>query len=130
MTWHVGRSGAPVQLDLWTRDVFDAVIFYAEVFGWARPTGGCTVDYAQDHIMIQAAGRTVATLRGGGDETGPDPELRPRWNVGFRVRDSKRAAAAAVTAGGESSPVSSPADAPDAFIIRDPDGALFTLPGA
>ncbi|WP_406156449.1 VOC family protein [Streptomyces sp. NBC_01005] len=61
LTWHMGQSGAPVQLDLWTRDVFDAVIFYAEVFDWARPPGGCTVDYAQDHIVIQAAGRTVAT---------------------------------------------------------------------
>ncbi|MEU2135391.1 hypothetical protein [Streptomyces sp. NPDC018352] len=61
-----------MRLDLQTRDAFDAAIFYAEVFDWARPPGGCTVDYAQDHIIVQAAGRTVATLYGGGDETGPD----------------------------------------------------------
>ncbi|GAA1329537.1 VOC family protein [Streptomyces sanglieri] len=131
LTWSVGRGSAPVRLDLQTRDVFDAAIFYAEVFDWARPPGGCTVDYAQDHIIVQAQGRTVATLHGGGDETGPDPRVRPRWNVHFRVRDGEQTAAAAVAAGGESSPVPTPADAPDsAFIIRDPDGALFTLSGA
>ncbi|MFF8717185.1 VOC family protein [Streptomyces sp. NPDC015184] len=114
-----------------TRDAFDAAIFYAEVFDWARPSGGCTVDYAQDHIIVQAAGRTVATLHGGSDETGPDPRIRPRWNVHFRVGDGEQAAAAALAAGGESSPVSSPVGAPDgAFLIRDPDGALFTLTGA
>ncbi|WP_329584748.1 MULTISPECIES: VOC family protein [unclassified Streptomyces] len=130
-TWLVGRGRAAVRLDLQTRDAFDAAIFYAEVFDWARPPGGCTVDYAQDHIIVQAQGRTVATLRGGGDETGPDPRVRPWWNVHFRVRDSEQASAAAVTAGGESSPVPPPADAPDnAFIIRDLDGALFSLSGA
>lgn len=70
-----------MRLDLQTRDAFDAAIFYAEAFDWARPPGGCTVDYAQDHIIVQAAGRTVATLYGGGDETGPDPQVRPQWNV-------------------------------------------------
>ncbi|MFJ2588531.1 VOC family protein [Streptomyces sp. NPDC087538] len=131
LTWSVGHGKDPVRLDLWTRDAFDAAIFYAEVFDWARPPGGCTVEYAQDHIIVQAAGRTVATLRGGGDEAGPDPRVRPRWNVHFRVRDSEQAAAAAVMAGGESLPVPSPAGAPDgAFTIRDPDGALFSLSGA
>ncbi|WP_406162831.1 MULTISPECIES: hypothetical protein [unclassified Streptomyces] len=47
------------------------------------------------------------------------------------MRDGEQAAAAAVTAGGESSPVPTPAGTPDsAFLIRDPDGALFTLSGA
>ncbi|MCT2546934.1 MULTISPECIES: VOC family protein [Streptomyces] len=130
-TWLVGRGRAAVRLDLQTRDAFDAAIFYAEVFDWARPPGGCTVDYAQDHIIIQAQGRTVATLYGGSDENGPDPRVRPRWNVHFQVRDGEQAAAAAVTAGGESSSLPTPAGTPDnAFLIRDPDGALFTLSGA
>ncbi|MEU2674816.1 hypothetical protein ABZ622_39500 [Streptomyces sp. NPDC007164] len=46
----MGRGRAPVRLDLQTRDAFDAAIFYEEVFNWARPPGGCTVAYAQDHI--------------------------------------------------------------------------------
>ncbi|MER5619139.1 VOC family protein [Streptomyces sp. NPDC002215] len=131
LTWSAGRGRARVRLDLKTRDAFDAAIFYAEVFDWARPPGSCTVDYAEDHIIVQAAGRTVATLYGGSDETGPDPRIRPRWNVHFRVRDGEQAAAAAAAAGGESSPFPSPVGAPDgAFLLRDPDGALFTLAGA
>ncbi|MEL5959358.1 VOC family protein [Streptomyces sp. CLV115] len=131
LTWPVGRGRAPVRLDLQTRDAFDAAIFYAEVFDWARPPGGCTVDYARDHIIVQAGGRTVATLYGGSDETGPDPRVRPRWNVNFRVREGERAAAAATAAGGESSPSPSPAGTPaSTFLIRDADGALFTLTGA
>ncbi|MFF4082027.1 VOC family protein [Streptomyces sp. NPDC087218] len=130
LSWPVGRCGAPVRLDLRTRDAFDAAIFYAEVFDWARPPGGCTVDYAQDHIIVQASGRTVATLRGGSVEDAPDPKVRPRWNVDFHVRDSGRSAAAAVAAGGESSPVPSLTGAPeDACVIRDSDGALFTVSG-
>ncbi|MER5853641.1 hypothetical protein ABT126_43810 [Streptomyces sp. NPDC002012] len=91
--------------------------------------GGCTVDYAQDHVLIQAAGDTVATLRGGGIETDPDPRIRPpQWIVDFRVQSSKQAAAAAVAARGESSPVPSLADASnDALVIRDSDGAFFTV---
>ncbi|MEE1768742.1 VOC family protein [Streptomyces sp. JV185] len=130
LAWSVGQGSAPARLDLQTRHAFEAAIFYAEVFGWAGPPGSCTVDYAQDHVRVQAEGRTVATLRGGGIETAADPRIRPRWVVDFRVEDSGRAAAAAVDAGGESSLV--PArDGPskDAFIIRDPDGALFTVSG-
>ncbi|MFB6987913.1 VOC family protein [Streptomyces sp. NPDC056178] len=75
--WSVGRGSAPARLDLQTRDAFEAAIFYAEIFDWAQPPGGCTVDYAQDQVLIQAAGDTVATLRGGGIETDPDPRIRP-----------------------------------------------------
>ncbi|MET8746686.1 VOC family protein [Streptomyces sp. NPDC004728] len=131
VSWSVGWGSAPARLDLQTRNAFDAAIFYAEIFDWARPPGGCTVDYAQDHIIVQAAGHTVATLYGGGLEAEPDPDVRPRWNVDFHVDDSRKAAAAAVTAGGRSSPAPTAADAPDnAFTICDPDGAFFTLSGA
>ncbi|MGW2086385.1 VOC family protein [Streptomyces sp. NPDC001880] len=130
LAWSVGEGSAPARLDLQTRHAFEAAIFYAEVFGWAEPPGSCTVDYAQDHVRVKLEGRTVATLRGGGIETAADPSIRPRWVVDFRVEDSARAATAAVDAGGESSLV--PArDGPskDAFIVRDPDGALFTVSG-
>ncbi|MEV7713575.1 VOC family protein, partial [Streptomyces sp. NPDC088270] len=103
LAWSVGQGSAPARLDLQTRHAFEAAIFYAEVFGWAEPPGGCTVDYAQDHVRVELEGRTVATLRGGGVETAADPRIRPRWIVDFRVEDSARAAAAAVDDGGESS---------------------------
>ncbi|MFE4800388.1 hypothetical protein ACFRFL_36545 [Streptomyces sp. NPDC056708] len=46
----------------------------------------------------------------------------------FRVQSSKQAAAAAVAARGESSPVPSLADASnDALVIRDSDGAFITV---
>ncbi|MCX4790977.1 MULTISPECIES: VOC family protein [unclassified Streptomyces] len=128
LAWSVGRGSAAARLDLQTRHAFEAAIFYAEVFDWAQPPGGCTVDYAQDHVLVQLAGHTVATLRGGGIETAPDPKIRPRWIVDFHVQDGKKAAAAAIEAGGDSSPVASLAgSAKDAFLIRDPDGGFFTV---
>ncbi|MER6119349.1 VOC family protein [Streptomyces sp. NPDC001743] len=131
LAWTVGRGSAPARLDLMTRHAFEAAIFYAEVFDWAKPgSGGCTVDYAQDHVVIQVAGHTVATLRGGGMESAPDPRMRPRWVVDFRVADSRAAAAAADAADGESTPALPPLGcSKDAYIIRDPGGALFTVSG-
>lgn len=113
-----------------TRHAFEAAIFYAEVFDWTKPSGGCTVDYAQDHVVVQVAGHTVATLWGGSVESAPDPKMRPRWVVDFHVADSRATAAAAVVAGGEASPSPPPPGcSKDAYIIRDPSGALFTVSG-
>ncbi|MET7859858.1 VOC family protein [Streptomyces sp. NPDC005318] len=131
LAWSVGQGSAPARLDLQTRDAFEAAIFYAEVFDWAKPPGDCTVDYADDHVLVEVAGHTVATLWGGGVETAPDPKIRPRWIVDFHVEDSKRAAAAAVAAGGDASPAPPLGrSSKDAFIIRDPDGGLFTVSDA
>ncbi|MEV6162144.1 VOC family protein [Streptomyces sp. NPDC052052] len=130
--WSVGRGNAPGRLDLETRDAFEAAIFYAEVFDWAQPPGGCTVDYAHDHVLVQCAGRTVATLHGQVPGTDPDPAVRPRWVIDFRVEDGKEAAAAAVMAGGESEPTPSPVGGPrdtPSFIIHDREGARFTVSG-
>ncbi|MER6502188.1 VOC family protein [Streptomyces sp. NPDC001455] len=131
-TWSVGRGSAPARLDLKTRDAFAAAIFYAEVFDWAQPAGSCTVDYAHDHVLVQSAGRTVATLHGQDPGTDPDPAVRPRWVVDFRVEDGKEAAAAAIMAGGDSvptlSPIGGPRDTPS-FVIRDREGARFTVSG-
>lgn len=130
LAWSAGR-GAPARLDLQTHHAFEAAIFYAEVFDWARPPQGCTVDYAHDHVVVQAAGRTVATLRGGGVDTDPDPKVRPRWIVDFFVKDSKRAAADAIAAGGSVSLVpATGGSSQDGFVIRDPDGALFSVSGS
>ncbi|MFF3784523.1 VOC family protein [Streptomyces sp. NPDC001933] len=130
LAWSVGQGSAPARLDLQTRHAFEAAIFYAGIFDWAEPPGGCTVEYAQDHVLVKLEGRTVATLRGGGIEAAADPRIRPRWIVDFRIEDSARAAAAAADAGGESSLVPALDDpSKDAFVIRDQDGALFTVSG-
>ncbi|NEC68381.1 VOC family protein [Streptomyces sp. SID9727] len=116
---------APARVDLQSRHAFEAAIFYAEVFGWARPPSRCGVEYAQDRVLVRAGGHTVVTLRGGGVENAPDPRVRARWVVDFPVPDSTRAAEAAVAAGGEATPVDGVPGT--AFELRDPEGALFTV---
>ncbi|THA71185.1 VOC family protein [Streptomyces sp. A0958] len=116
---------APARVDLRSRHVFDAAIFYAEVFGWAGPHSRCGVDYAQEQVLVRAGGHTVVTLRGGGVENDPDPRVRTRWVVDFFVEDSRRTAAAAVAAGGGATPAGGLAGT--AYVIRDPEGALFTV---
>ncbi|MGW4310796.1 VOC family protein [Streptomyces californicus] len=128
--WSLGRDDAPASLELRTSHAFDSAIFYAEVFGWAsREPGGCDVGYAclQDAVVVRQGGRTVATLRGGGDASSADPRLRPRWHVRFRVADAEAAGEAARAAGGSAGrSVDSPADGTEA-VIRDPEGGIFTV---
>ncbi|WP_098897522.1 VOC family protein [Streptomyces sp. st77] len=128
--WSFGRDSAPASLELRTSHAFDCAIFYAEVFGWAsEEPGGCEVGYAylQDAVVVRQGGRTVATLRGGGDASSPDTLLRPRWHVRFQVEDLEAVTDAARAAGGTAGPpVDSPADGSEA-VIRDPDGAVFTV---
>ncbi|MEV8449877.1 VOC family protein [Streptomyces sp. CACIS-1.16CA] len=128
--WSFGRDSAPASLELRTSHAFDSAIFYAEVFGWAsEEPGGCEVGYAyrQDAVVVRQGGRTVATLRGGGDAASPDALLRPRWHVRFRVDDLGEVTEAARAAGGAvGPPVDSPADGSEA-VIRDPDGGVFTV---
>ncbi|MET7343826.1 VOC family protein [Streptomyces sp. NPDC087866] len=116
---------APARVDLQSRHAFEAAIFYAEVFGWTRPRSRCSVDYAEDRVLVRAGGHTVVTLRGGGVENDPDPRVRARWIVDFLVADSRRTAVAAVDAGGEATPVDGLPGT--AFVIGDPEGALFTV---
>ncbi|WP_373558714.1 hypothetical protein [Streptomyces sp. WZ.A104] len=71
------------------------------MFGWARPPGGCTLDYAETSIVVQASGRNVATLRA----TVPDPQDQARWITDFHVQDTGRAVEAAIAAGGQPSPL-------------------------
>ncbi|MFH9138752.1 VOC family protein [Streptomyces sp. NPDC017524] len=128
--WSFGRADPPASIELRTSHAFDCAIFYAEVFGWAsEEPGGCEVGYAygQDAVVVRQGGRTVATLRGGGDASSPDPRLRPRWHVRFPVADLEAATEAARAAGGTAGPlVDSPADGTE-VVIRDPDGGIFTV---
>lgn len=128
--WSFGRDNPPASIELRTSHAFDCAIFYAEVFGWAsEEPGGCELHYAyeQDAVVVRQGGRTVATLRGGGDASSPDPRLRPRWHVRFPVADPEAATEAARAAGGTVGPlVDSPADGTEA-VIKDPDGGIFTV---
>ncbi|MGW1186002.1 VOC family protein [Streptomyces drozdowiczii] len=116
---------APARVDLQSRHAFEAAIFYAEVFGWTRPQSRCTVDYTEDRVLVRAGGHTVVTMRGGGVENHPDPRVRARWITDFLVADSRRTAEAAVASGGEATPVDGLPET--AYVICDPDGALFTV---
>ncbi|MFI1224968.1 MULTISPECIES: VOC family protein [unclassified Streptomyces] len=128
--WSIGRDNAPASLELRTSHAFDSAIFYAGVFGWAsEEPGGCEVGYAyqQDAVVVRQGGSTVATLRGGGDASSPDPRLRPRWHVRFPVADLEAVTGRARAAGGTvGPPAHSPADGTES-VISDPDGGLFTV---
>lgn len=138
--WSVGGrpadgGGGPARLELRTRDAFAAAIFYAEVLAWATDERDSPqVRYEHDEVLVHDGARTVAALRGGAVESAPDPQVRPRWQVFFRVADVDAAAEAALTCGGT---VVTPPDAahPGADAVRegreatlrDPDGGLFTV---
>ncbi|MFI8104521.1 VOC family protein [Streptomyces sp. NPDC086023] len=126
--WAVGRSRAPACLELYTRDAFAAAIFYAEVLDWASGREGCCeVSYESDHVVLRHGTGTVARIRGGAVDEAPDPQVRPRWHVHFRVPDLSRAIDTATLLGGTAvTPVR--ADGTHNWItLRDPEGALFTV---
>ncbi|MFJ8888774.1 VOC family protein [Streptomyces sp. NPDC102402] len=128
LAWSPGEGGAPARLDLQTRDVFDAAVFYGEVLGWATEEE-IDVVHRIDHVLVKLRGRVVLSLRGGGVRTSSLPDLRPRWLVTFAVDDVERAVAAAMKAGGGRPQLSSAAWASEGFsrTLQDPDGGLFAL---
>ncbi|MDQ0797843.1 VOC family protein [Streptomyces sp. B1I3] len=126
--WAVGEGSAPPRLELLTRDVFEAAIFYGEVFSWPGAAGGIEVVYEDERVVVRVSGRPVALLYGGAVERDPDPRIRPRWVVHFDVDDTERAAACAVDAGGTATPaVPGPGAPGPGYVIRDPEGGLFTV---
>lgn len=128
LAWSPGEGRAPARLDLQTCDVFDAAVFYGEVFGWAdEPAIG--VIYRDDHVLVELGGRVVLSLRGGGVHTSPLAHLRPRWLVNFAVDDVERAVLAAMSAGGGRPKPSATTWTAKGFsrTLQDPDGGLFTL---
>ncbi|MFF0622622.1 VOC family protein [Streptomyces sp. NPDC004296] len=129
LSWAVGQGGAPMCLELRTRDAFESAIFYGEVFGWAPDRPGCDITYEHDEVVVRDdRGHTVAALRGGAVEAAPDPHVRPRWHVYFPVRDIEQVTAAAVAAGGFTLPVTPLVDGGGCeAVIRDPQGGLFTV---
>ncbi|MFG2985497.1 VOC family protein [Streptomyces sp. NPDC048258] len=129
--WGMGGDAAPAWLELRTRDAFDAAIFYGEVLEWACDAGCCEVAYVEDNnrILLRHAGRTVARLHGGTLTESPDPHLRPRWHVHFRVPDLETAVKAAIGLGGSTLSVTDFGPLPHEITLRDPEGALFGIVG-
>lgn len=128
LTWSVGRGSAPARIDLQTRDVFDAALFYGDVFGWDG-AHGIDIAYRHDHVLVERDGQTVLSLRGGGVQTSDEAHVRPRWLVNFAVDDIERAVAAALAFGGSKHPPPAAPWAPEGFsrTLQDPGGGLFTL---
>lgn len=130
--WDMGGEAAPAWLELLTRNAFDAAIFYGEVLEWScEHAGCCEVAYVEenDRILLRHGGRTVARLRGGTLAGAPDPHLRPRWHVHFRVPDLETAVKAATALGGSTVSVTDPGPFPREITLRDPGGALFGIVG-
>jgi predicted enzyme related to lactoylglutathione lyase len=121
--WDHWRRAAPAFIRLHTRDAFDAAIFYGEVLEWAstRP-GCCEVHYEGDEVVLRSHGDIVARIESGALEAAPDPTIRPHWQVHFAVQDVESCARAAELHGG-----SVLGKDTDDAVLRDPDGAQFTV---
>ncbi|MGC5533683.1 VOC family protein [Streptomyces sp. SR-10] len=128
LAWSPGEGRMPTRLDLQTRDVFEAAVFYGEVLGWTTEED-IDIDYRNDHVLVTLRDRVILSLRGGGVQTSPLTHLRPRWLVNFAVDDVERSISAAMSAGGSRPQPSSATWTPKGFsrTLQDPDGGLFTL---
>jgi predicted enzyme related to lactoylglutathione lyase len=122
-SWETWRETAPVLVRLHTRDAFDSAIFYGEVLLWAsgRP-GGCEVRYDGEEVVVVSGHDEVARIESGALGAAPDPTIRPHWQVHFAVEDVPACVRAGETNGG------SVLRATDReAVLRDPEGALFTV---
>lgn len=126
--WTDRRPGTLVWLELRTRDAFDAALFYGAVFDWdAKDKSRQDVRYEHDRVVLTLDGEAVASLSGGLSAAAPDPTIRPRWYVYFRVDDVDAVASRAVDLGG--SVVSAPAHSPYGRVatLCDAEGGLFNI---
>ncbi|KOU54893.1 glyoxalase/bleomycin resistance protein/dioxygenase [Streptomyces sp. MMG1533] len=121
--WESWREAQPAFIKLHTRDAFDAAIFYGEVLDWAsdRP-GCCEVRYEGGEVVLRSRGDVVARIESGALESAPDPTIRPHWQVHFAVADVAACVRAAEVHGGSVLSKGS-----EEAILRDPDGAQFTV---
>jgi predicted enzyme related to lactoylglutathione lyase len=135
--------------DLNTRDVEGALAFYGAVFGWVTDTfAAADAEFAM--LQLPGYGDFLAQrdpeLRARQEETGAPPgfadvvaglvrmtservpdDVRPHWSVTFAVDDTDAAAERAEALGG--TVVTAPIDAGPTRIavVRDPQGAVFTV---
>ncbi|MCT9084599.1 VOC family protein [Streptomyces fulvoviolaceus] len=121
--WEIWRRAQPAFIRLHTRDAFDAAIFYGEVLDWAsgRP-GCCEVHYEGGEVVLRSQGDVVARIESGALGSAPDPTIRPHWQVHFAVADVTACVRAAEVHGG-----SVLSKGGDEAVLRDPDGAQFTV---
>ncbi|MFI7320886.1 VOC family protein [Streptomyces venezuelae] len=122
--WTVGE-GPVARLELLTRDIFAAALFYGGALNWADSSCDCCeVEYVDGQILVRDGLRTVAALR---DGTPPGFEGRHRWHACFRVADADSAAAAAVGWGGRViTPPQGPPHRREA-VLADREGIPFTV---
>jgi predicted enzyme related to lactoylglutathione lyase len=121
--WDSWRRVAPTFVRLHTRDAFDAAIFYGQVLDWAsdRP-GCCEVHYEANEVVLRHRGDVVARITSGALEAAPDPTIRPHWQVHFSTSDVAACAKAVEEHGGTVLRQDE-----DEAVLRDPDGAQFTV---
>lgn len=121
--WETWRQAQPAFIRLHTRDAFDAAIFYGEVLDWASDRAGCCeVHYEGGEVVLRSRGDIVARIESGALGSAPDPTIRPHWQVHFAVTDVAACARAAEVHGGSVLSKGS-----DEAVLRDPDGAQFTV---
>ncbi|GGM15736.1 hypothetical protein GCM10010129_69930 [Streptomyces fumigatiscleroticus] len=121
--WENWRRAQPAFIRLHTRDAFDAAIFYGQVLDWASdPPGCCEVHYEGEEVVLRSNGDVVARIGSGALEAAPDPAVRPHWRVHFAVGDVAACAHATESHGGTVLSKDG-----DEAVLRDPDGALFTV---
>ncbi|MFE0516422.1 VOC family protein, partial [Streptomyces sp. NPDC058964] len=121
--WETWRRAAPTFIRLHTRNAFDSALFYGEILDWAsdRP-GCCQVEYEAGEVVLRSRGDVVARIDSGAVEAAPDPSVRPHWQIHFAVADVADCARAAEKHGG-----SVLRETEDEAVLRDPDGAQFTV---
>lgn len=123
--WEEWRRAAPAFVALYTRNAFDAAIFYGEVLGWASDApNSCDVQYEDEEVVLRSRGDIVARIHSGAVEAAPDPSIRPRWQVHFSVPDVQACAEAARARGGS---VLRMAEDGTEAVLCDPDGARFAV---
>lgn len=121
--WEAWRQAGSTFITLHTRDAFDAAIFYGQVLDWASGIPGCCeVEYAGGGVLLRHQGDIVARIESGAVEAPPDPSVRPHWQVHFAVPEVEPCARAAEHHGG-----SVLYEGEDEAVLRDPDGAQFTV---
>ncbi|GAB2742459.1 VOC family protein [Kitasatospora kifunensis] len=115
--------GAPVWIELRTKDAFASALFYGEVFAWdGRGPEELEVRWEYDRVVLRTGGRSVAALA-----VATDPEARPSWNVYFEVDDADERVLLAERIGADV--LGEVLDSPYGRVahLRDPQGGRFSL---
>lgn len=115
----VNAPNALVWNELQTRDTAAAEAFYRDVFGWT------TAEMSPGYSVCQVDGRGQAGMIAIQASWGDVP---PNWSVYFQVDDVPAAAARAeALGGGVAVPPSDPGQSWQFAVLRDPQGAHFTV---